>query len=71
MLRQVWAIEVWAIEVKLSTSVNPHDLRKLKQVAAMVGATGLLLVSRDPQTVRVEQEVVTDLAEALGVLLAG
>lgn len=62
--------QVWAVEVKLSTSVNPHDLRKLRQVGAMVGATGLLLVSRDPQTVRVGQEVATDLAGALGVLLA-
>jgi hypothetical protein len=40
-------------------------------VGAMVGATGLLLVSRDPQTVPVGQEVVTDLAGALGVLLEG
>ena len=61
--------QVWAVEVKLSTSVNPHDLRSLRKVGQMVGATGLVLVSRDPQKVRVGQEVVTDLAGAIEVLL--
>ena len=61
--------QVWAVEVKLSTSVNPHDLSKLRQVGQMVGATGLVLVSRDPQKVRVGQEVVTDLAGAIEVLV--
>ena len=58
----------WAIEVKLSTSVNPHDVRKLEAVGALVGATGVMLVSRDPRTVRVGTTVVTDLVGALGVL---
>ncbi len=61
--------QVWAVEVKLSTSVNPHDLRSLRKVGQMVGATGLVLVSRDPQKVRVGQEVVTDLAGAIEVLV--
>ncbi len=61
--------QVWAVEVKLSTSVNPHDLRSLRKVGQMVGATGLVLVSRSPQTVRVGHEVVTDLPGAIEVLL--
>jgi len=38
--------ELWAIEVKLTTSAGPADIKRLDQVADLVGATRRFLVSQ-------------------------
>ena len=47
--------ELWAVEVKLSSSPGPEDMRRLDKTADMIGASRRFLVSRtrrssgDPQ----------------------
>ena len=38
--------ELWAIEVKLTTSPSPDDMRRLDKAADMIGATRRFLVSQ-------------------------
>jgi predicted AAA+ superfamily ATPase len=43
--------ELWAIEVKLTTSPGPRDLGRLDKTADMIGATRRILVSQTKRTV--------------------
>ena len=43
--------ELWAIEVKLTTSPGPRDMNRLDKTADMIGATRRILVSQTKRTV--------------------
>jgi predicted AAA+ superfamily ATPase len=49
--------ELWAIEIKLTTSPGPEDLRRLGRAAALVGADKRVLISRTPHSAASEREV--------------
>lgn len=42
--------ELWAVEVKLTASPGPQDMRRLEEVADLIGASRRFLVSRTPES---------------------
>jgi predicted AAA+ superfamily ATPase len=49
--------EVWAIEIKLTASPRPDDLRRLNRAADLVGAGKRILISRTPRSTASGREV--------------
>jgi predicted AAA+ superfamily ATPase len=47
----------WAIEVKLTASPGPEDMRRLNRAADLLGADKRILISRTPRSVAGEREV--------------
>jgi hypothetical protein len=47
----------WAIEIKLSSSPSPRDMRRLDLAADMVGADRRLLISQTAQVIDEESRV--------------
>jgi hypothetical protein len=43
--------EIWAVEIKLSSSVSRNDMQRLQKAAEMIGATRGILLSRAPQEI--------------------
>jgi predicted AAA+ superfamily ATPase len=65
-----WRGLLWAFEIKLTTAPQPHDMRRLRATAEMVGASRRALISRTSQPVRSEDEGSLDLQTALEWLTA-
>ena len=42
-------LELWAIEVKLTTNPAPEDMRRIQKVSDMIGAQRTILISQVPQ----------------------
>jgi len=59
--------ELWAIEVKLTTSPGPGDLKRLDQAADLIGATRRFLVSQTSQPAGDERRASLDLPSMLGL----
>jgi predicted AAA+ superfamily ATPase len=49
--------EIWAIEIKLTASPRPDDLRRLNRAADLVGAGKRILISRTPRSTASGREV--------------
>ncbi len=49
--------QLWAIEIKLTASPGPEDLRRLNRAADLVGAGKRVLISRTPRSVASAREV--------------
>ena len=49
--------EVWAIEIKLTASPRPDDLRRLNRAADLIGAGKRILISRTPRSTASGREV--------------
>lgn len=49
--------QLWAVEIKLTASPGPDDLRRLNRAADLVGAAKRILISRTPRPVASEREV--------------
>jgi hypothetical protein len=47
----------WAIEVKLTASPGPEDMRRLNRAADLVGAEKRVLISRTPRPVVSGREI--------------
>ena len=60
--------ELWAFEIKLTTSPGKRDLDRMKKTAAMIGADRNVLVSRSNRTVRGQDAVITGVKGALNML---
>jgi predicted AAA+ superfamily ATPase len=60
--------EVWAIEVKLTTSPSPADMRRLDHVADLIGATRRVVVSKTAKPAGDRQRSSTNLASFLADL---
>lgn len=60
--------ELWAIEVKLSSSPGPNDLAKLHKAADLIGATRRFLISQTLQSSGDERRGSVDLPSFLGLL---
>lgn len=50
-----------AIEIKLSSSVEPDDLRRLNEAADLIGAENRVLISRSPERIAGDRVVCCDL----------
>ena len=57
--------ELWAIEVKLTTSPSPADMRSLDHLADLIGATRRVLISQTKRPAGDERRASTDLASFL------
>lgn len=55
-----------AVEIKLSSSVDPGDVRRLHEVADLIGADKRVLISRSPEPVVGDRVVCCDLPTFLG-----
>jgi hypothetical protein len=57
--------ERWAIEVKLTSQPDPHDLARLNRAADLVGATRRVLVSRTRRSTFTDRQISTGLRPLL------
>ena len=54
----MWIARVsWAIEVKLTATLGPDDVRRLNRAADLIGARKRILISRTPRSVASDREV--------------
>lgn len=60
--------ELWAIEIKLTTSPGKRDLDRMRKTAAMIGADRKVLVSRSNRTIRGQDAVITGVKGALNMM---
>jgi uncharacterized protein len=60
--------ELWAIEIKLTTSPSPADMGRLNKAADMIGASRRYLISQTNQSSGDGQRMSCDLETFLGVL---
>lgn len=60
--------ELWAVEVKLTASPGPEDLRRLDKVADLIGASRRILVSQTRRPAGDERRASLDLPSLLELL---
>jgi hypothetical protein len=63
--------ELWAIEIKLTASPGPEDLRRLNRAADLVAAGKRILISRTPRSVASGRQVSCSLPWFLRNVLTG
>jgi hypothetical protein len=61
--------ELWAIEIKLTSSPSQEMMLELDQAAELIGATRRFLVSQTRQSIGDERRCSCDLATLVGHLL--
>ena len=49
--------DLWAIEIKLSTTPGPDDMRRLNKAADLIDARKRILISRTPRSVASDREI--------------
>jgi uncharacterized protein len=57
--------ERWAVEVKLTASPGPDDMRRLNKTADLINATYRVLVSQVPEPIEADRQLSGNLAAAL------
>ncbi|MBI4602427.1 MAG: ATP-binding protein [Planctomycetes bacterium] len=60
--------EIWAVEIKLTSSPGPEDFARLDKCAAMIGAKHRVLISRVPEATEGEGKLSCSLGHLLKVL---
>jgi hypothetical protein len=63
--------ERWAVEVKLTSAPDPHDLERLDRAANLVRASKRIVVSQTPRPIFSDRRISCDLASLLTFLRDG
>jgi hypothetical protein len=61
--------ELWAFEIKLTTSPGKRDLDRMKKTASMIGADHKVLVSKSNRTIKGQDEIITGVKGALNMMV--
>ncbi|MEE9394152.1 MAG: DUF4143 domain-containing protein [Planctomycetota bacterium] len=63
-----WGVELWAVEIKLTSDPTRHAIARLNRVADMIGAKRRVLVCRTHEPIENGTVLVTNLANWLAEL---
>jgi hypothetical protein len=56
---------IWAVEVKLASTIDKRDVDRLNKTADMIGAHKRVIISRTRQTLKGSNMIVADVRGAL------